>query len=80
MIVNRRRLLIPVPLPVAALGKHDPVVPYQFGETEFLCTLVERFDDRGKPVYIVMRAGVELTSRWTRGDADRELERRNISK
>lgn len=33
--------------------------------------IVERHDSRGIPAFFIMADGVELTSRWTRDDADR---------
>ena len=38
-------------------------------------TIEERPDERGILVYVIVQHGIDLTSRWTRADAELELHR-----
>jgi hypothetical protein len=42
------------------------------------CEIETRFDDRGMAIYVLVENGIDLTSRWTRADADGELRRANV--
>lgn len=64
----------------SAATKPDPSL-ISYGQktigTASLYKIDERPDNRGRPVYVIMQSGIDVTSRWTRADADDELKRLN---
>ena len=43
--------------------------------SELRATIGELLDSRNIPIYVIIQNSEEVTSRWTRADAERELER-----